>query len=61
MARFGCEVSSHKGTFPAVCAKGQLLEQAYLKCKKQKEVGGLGKRLSTLAAWGRSDRTDPLE
>ena len=61
MARFERQVSSHRGTFPAVCARGQLLEQAYCDCKKQKEVVGLGNNLSTLAAWGPSDRTDPLE
>ena len=39
VARFGREFSRLKGTFPKICAMGQLLEQAYWRCRMQEEVG----------------------
>ena len=38
VVRFGRKVNRLKGTFPVICARDQLLEQAYWRCRKQEEI-----------------------
>lgn len=63
VARFGREVNRLEGNVSSdICqrlaAGASILEMQ--KARRGNKVGGSGKILCIFAAWGRSDRTDPL-